>query len=70
MVVFALSCFLWTGFSAVEVDASFKRALPLLERGGHVLPRDMDGAHELRITAPAFVGRTVTAPGVGAEATA
>lgn len=31
----------------VEVDASFKRALPLLERGGHVLPRDMDGAHQL-----------------------
>ena len=31
----------------VEVDASFNRALPLLERGGHVLPRDMDGAHKL-----------------------
>ena len=40
----------------VEVDASFNRALPLLKRGGYVLPRDMDGANQLlRVAAYTYV---------------
>ena len=46
----------------VEIDASFNRALPLLQRGGYVLARDMEGARSLlKVAAYTYVAGSLSA---------